>query len=125
MRLSVLLILLILNSAFGPDRMAEFFVDKPTHKFPSTREGILLHHTFTVKNTGEVPLVISNYEVACPCTKVTLPKPIAPGATGELKVEFDTKGKYYQQDRKIILHTNTRKKTETLRFKVYVIPEGE
>jgi hypothetical protein len=39
--------------------------------------------------------------------------------------EFDTNGKYYQQDRKIILHTNTKRKLEYLRFKVFVVPNEE
>lgn len=105
--------------------MAEFFVESPLHKFPKTREGIQLKHAFVVKNTGETPLIISRYEVSCSCTKVTLPGPIAPGESGHVTVEFDTNGKYYQQDRKIILFTNTKKKTEYLRFKVYVIPADE
>lgn len=114
-----------MNSAFGFGQTAEFFVQSPLHKFPKTTEGVQLKHTFEVTNNGEAPLVISTYEVSCPCTKVTLPPPIQPGDVGKIVVEFDTNGKYYQQDRKIILHTNTKRKLEYLRFKVYVIPNEE
>jgi hypothetical protein len=78
-----------------------------------------------ITNTGDAPLIISEYKVSCPCTKVTLPDPIPPGKSAVLHVTFETKGKYYEQDRAIILSTNTKKGTEKVRFKVFVIPEGE
>lgn len=124
MRLLVVLILLM-NSATGFGQSAEFFVQEPLHKFPKTLEGVQLKHTYEISSTGEIPLIITSYAVACPCTKVTLPGPIQPGEVGYITMEFDTNGKSYVQDRKIILQTNTRKKEEYLRFKVYVIPNEE
>jgi len=124
MRLAAVLIILM-NSAFGFGQKAEFFVKEPMHKFPKTVEGVQLKHTFEVTNNGDVPLIISSYEVACSCTKVSLPGPIQPGDVGKIVVEFDTNGKYYLQDRKIILQTNSRKGIEYLRFKAYVIPNEE
>lgn len=118
-------ILLALNSAPGFGQQAEFFVEAPTHKFPKTKEGVQLKHEFIVVNKGSVPLVISGFEVACSCTKVTLPDPIPPGGTANIIIEFDTNGKYYQQDRMILLKTNTKKGTEKLRFKVFVVPKDE
>lgn len=104
----------------------KFETDNALYKFPDTREGEQLSHTFTITNTGDAPLIISDYKVACPCTKAELPtKPIMPGQSYKLKVTFDTKGKIYLQDRSVLLQTNTKKKEEKLRFKVFVIPEGE
>lgn len=112
-----------MNSALGFGQAAEFSIDKSVHKFPNTKQGVLLEHDFVVTNTGNTPLIISDYEVACPCTKVILPtKPIAPGEKFDLKVTFDTKGKYYYQDRIIYLQTNTRKKKQKIRIKVKVVP---
>lgn len=100
---------------------AKFSVDKSVHKFPKSKEGILLEHHFKVTNTGNVPLIISDYKVACECTKLFLPKkPIAPGETVAIKVTFDTTGKSYFQDRIIYLSTNTKDKEEKLRIKVNV-----
>lgn len=125
MRLAVIALLLMICSAAGPGQSAEFFCSAPVKKFPKTREGVQLKHTFEISNTGKAPLVISKYEVACTCTKVKLPGTIQPGDVAEITVEFDTNGKYYQQDRTIILFTNTKKQREYLRFKVFVVPSEE
>ena len=71
-------------------------------------------------------LIISSFSVACTCTKVEFSKaPVSPGKTGTVKITFDTNGKYYLQDREILLTVNTKKKIQKLRFKVFVIPKGE
>ena len=122
----VLNILLILNSALAFSQVAEFnFLDKTTVKWGKVHEGEQLVHYFVFENTGEVPLIIEDAQVACPCTKVDFPKePVAPGASDSIKVSFDTNGKFYYQDRTVILSANT-KKDEKLRLKVYVIPKEE
>lgn len=126
MKLLFAIITLLLNSAPGFGQEAEFFVDKAIHKFPKTYEGVVLEHVFHVENHGNIPLIISSYEVACSCTKAALPKePIPPGGAYDIKVTFDTKGKYYYQDRIILLKTNTRSGEEKIRFKVNVIPKNE
>lgn len=46
---------------------------------------------FEFTNTGDVPLVISNVRSSCGCTIPKKPEePIAPGATGEIEVKYDT-----------------------------------
>lgn len=115
-----------MNSALGFCQEAEFSIDKSVHKFEKTYEGKLLEHNFVITNTGDAPLIISDYKVSCSCTKAFLPKnPILPGASFDLRVTFDTKGKYYFQDRIIYLQTNAKKETQQLRFKVKVVPKNE
>lgn len=118
--------ILFLNSALGFGQVAEFSLEQTLVKFPKTKEGVVLEHTFVFTNTGSTPLIISDYSVACKCTKVILPKePVLPGKTGEIKITFDTEGKFYQQDREVLLTMNTKKKIAKLRFKVFVIPREE
>lgn len=118
----IMSLLTIVSMAQSP----RFEADNVLYKFPDTREGELLSHIFIITNAGDAPLIISEYKVACPCTKVELPtKPIMPGQSYKMKVTFDTKGKTYLQDRAVLLQTNTKKKEEKVRFKVFVIPEGE
>lgn len=119
-------LLIVLNSALGFGQAAEFSLTEPLFKFPKTKEGVVLEHTFVVTNTGSSPLIISDYSVECKCTKVVLPQePILPGKKGEIKIIFDTEGKFYQQDRIVLLSANTKKKVHKLRFKVFVIPKEE
>ncbi len=123
MRLFFAIIIIALNSALGFGQVAEFSIDKSVHKFPNTKQGELLTHDYLITNTGDTPLIISDYKVGCTCTKAVLPtEPIQPGDTFALTVSFDTKDKYYFQDRTILLVTNTKKKMHKIRFKVKVVP---
>lgn len=125
MKLFLTSLFFILNSALAFSQEAEFsLLEKKTIKFPDIQQGELLEHTYTFTNTGNIPLIIEDYSVTCHCTKVVLPKkPIPPGQKGEIKMTFNSAGKYYLQDRVILLEMNTKKKTEKIRFKVYVIPQ--
>lgn len=114
-----------MNSAFILTGGAEFsFLDR-SHKFNDTEAGVLLEHDYKFQNTGDEPLIIKSYEVACSCTKITFPKePILPGKFGLVHLSFDTNGKYGFQSRKVKILSNT-KKTTFIQFKVTVIPHNE
>lgn len=119
------LLIMILNSAIGFGQFAEFsFLGSATHQFGKVNEGVSLKHYYVFVNSGDTPLIIDEAKVTCSCTKVEFPRyPILPQQKDSILVTFDTKQKYYQQDRIIKLKSNT-KKQEKLRFKVYVIPIG-
>ncbi|MGB0934229.1 MAG: DUF1573 domain-containing protein [Lishizhenia sp.] len=124
MRLYFAIIFIALNSAFGFCQSAEFhFLDKTTVKLGKFKEGEKVTHTFTFTNSGEIPLVITNAKVSCTCTTIDFSKkPILPGDTSAITIHFDTKEKYYWQDRVVYIESNA-KKEEKLRFKLYVEPE--
>jgi hypothetical protein len=76
--------------------------------FGSVKEGEKVKHTFKFKNTGSEPLVISNAKGSCGCTVPKWPsEPIAPGATGQIDVEFDSKGKPGKQTKRVTVNANT------------------
>ena len=121
-RITILLILLFTISEISAQ--AKIKIDNPTFKFPKTKEGKLLKHNYIITNTGNTPLLINNYEVACPCTKLLFPhSPIPPGKTDTLTVTFDTNGKISWQDRTISVYSNAENSPTKLRFKVMVINE--
>lgn len=121
MRTALVLIIILVNSALVSGQVAEFSFDQKTHKFPKTLEGEVLRHHFRFSNTGDIPLIIESFKVSCPCTKVILPeKPILPGASDEIKVEFDTKDKIGWQDRTIELYSNAQTNPLKLRLKVMI-----
>ncbi len=119
----VLLILLIcFNSAIALGQYAEFSFDKKFHKFKPVPEGEILTHTFEFENTGNVPLIITNYKVACSCTKVDFPQnPILPGESGKIKVTFDSQGKIGWQYRSIKLFANIPKEVFELEIRVKIL----
>ncbi len=89
-------------------------------------EGDTLSHYFLFSNKGKKPLKIERYEVECDCTVLEFPKhEIQPGETDSVRLNFDTNGKYFFQDRTVLVYTNSKKKKTTLRFKVYVIPRED
>lgn len=62
--------------------------------FGEIQDGEKITHTFKFTNTGSEPLVISKAVGSCGCTVPDWPKePIAPGKTGEIKVQYDSRGK--------------------------------
>lgn len=116
-------IIIALSSAFTFTGGAEFFIKSKNHDFTDTNEGVVLEHDYHFTNTGISPLIISDYKVACTCTKITFPKnPIAPKQSGTIHLSFDTQGKYGYQNRKIELISNA-KKSVFLSFRVFVVRE--
>lgn len=76
--------------------------------FGTVKEGEHVKHTFKFKNTGSEPLIISNAKGSCGCTVPKWPsEPVAPGATGQIDVEFDSKGKPGKQTKRVTVTANT------------------
>jgi hypothetical protein len=114
----------LLITALGFCQEAVFSPKYPIAKFPKVKEGKIVNYVYEFTNTGDAPLEFYSYEVECTCTKVELPtEPTQPGQKGRISVSFDTNGKSYYQDRIIYLQTNTERKKEKLRLKVYVDPK--
>jgi hypothetical protein len=67
-------------------------VDKEVHDYGTIENGADGTCVFTVTNTGNAPLVISLCKGSCGCTvPVCSKEPIAPGASSEITVKYDTK----------------------------------
>jgi hypothetical protein len=84
--------------------------------FGTIQQGDSPEFTFTFKNTGNEPMIISNAKGSCGCTVPQWPKePIAPGATGEINVKFNSKNKKGAQNKTVTLTANTSPPTTKLR----------
>ncbi len=93
------------------------------HDFGTIVEGEKVSHVFKFKNTGKVPLVIQNASASCGCTVPEWPKEaIAPGGSGQIRVEFDSKGKSGAQNKAISVLANTQPSNTTLEIKTVVNP---
>lgn len=106
MKKAVLTLSLILTALFGLNTFAQdgalvvggsedgpmITVDKEVHDYGTIENGGEPNCVFKVTNTGNAPLIISFCKGSCGCTVPDCPKePIAPGATAEIKVKYDTK----------------------------------
>lgn len=86
--------------------------EETTFDFGEVMEGEKVVHNYKFTNTGKEPLIISNAKGSCGCTVPAWPRePIAPGDTGEIKVQFDSKGKGKvggnNQSKKVTITANT------------------
>jgi len=90
----------------GPTTTMEF--EEQRFDFGEVTEGEVVSHTYKFKNTGDEPLIISRAKGSCGCT---VPKyttdPIAPGDSGEMVVEFNTRGKRGRKSQKVTITANT------------------
>ncbi|NJL76399.1 MAG: DUF1573 domain-containing protein [Saprospiraceae bacterium] len=86
-----------------------------TFDFGTVKDGEKVRHVYKFKNTGKEQLVISNAKGSCGCTVPQWPQaPIAPGGSGEIIVEFDSKGKPGLQTKTVTITANTEPAVSTL-----------
>jgi hypothetical protein len=108
------------RSADGLDKKVA--ADKPTmdfvdtlHDFGSIAAEQTVVYDFKFANNGRTPLVISQAMGSCGCTATDYPQaPVAPGASGVVKVSFNTSGKKGHQEKTVTVHDNTLLGVHTL-----------
>ena len=93
------------------------YIDNPTemsfedmeYDFGEVTEGKQVKYTYKFKNTGDEILVLINVKGSCGCTvPEEWPKhPIAPGETGEIKVNFDSQGRVGNVRKNVRVEANT------------------
>ena len=94
------------NVPTGPTTTIAF--SETTFDFGEVDEGEKVSHVYKFTNTGNEPLVISNAKGSCGCTVPKWPKdPIAVGESGEILVEFNSKGKPGKQTKRVTVTANT------------------
>ncbi len=90
----------------GPTTVMDF--DATEFDFGLVDEGEKVSHTYNFKNTGSEPLILSNAKGSCGCTVPKWPKePIAPGESGVITVEFNSKNKKGKRNQKVTITANT------------------
>lgn len=82
--------------------------EQSEYDFGKVKDGEKVTHIYKFTNTGKEPLIINSAKGSCGCTVPEWPKdPVAPGAAGEIKVEFNSKGKVGQQSKTVTIMANT------------------
>lgn len=107
-------------------QLAQFEWEMTEYDFGTVTDGELVDMSFKFTNVGEAPLVIEQAEGSCGCTVPERPKePIAPGATGEIKVQFNSAGRVGQAIKFVTLRANTLPRETKLKITGQVSPKGE
>ena len=97
--------------------------DTYEHDFGTMDEGDAVTHIFKFTNTGSEPLILDKCKGSCGCTVPQCPKePIAPGASGEIEVKFNSKGKKNNQTKTVTINANTDPGQTILKIKAFVNP---
>ncbi len=112
------------NALMAQERTPAISFEKTVHDFGTIKEADgKVHYKFIFKNSGSTPLIITNVDAACGCTTPEWSKtPVLPGKTGFVDAEFNPEN-YQKFDKSIVVHTNGKPSTVTLRVIGEVIPK--
>lgn len=112
-----------MSAVIAQETGAKIEFDKETHDYGEVKNGGNGQCTFTFKNTGNEPLIIQNAKGSCGCTVPSWPKePIAPGASAEITVKYDTKRPGAINKSVTITSNAVNTPTKVIRIKGNVLP---
>jgi hypothetical protein len=101
--------------------LPEITFDKDFHDFGKISEGEKVTYSFRFKNTGKGNLIVQTASGSCGCTVPEIPeKPLSPGETGFIKVQFNSEGRAGIQEKQVTVVTNTIPNTNIIRIKAEV-----
>lgn len=101
-------------------RFPKMTFEKLEHDFGKIKQGTSVETIFKFTNTGDAPLVITEASSSCGCTVPQKPKkPIEPGQTGEIKVQFNGSGKDLVT-KTVTINANTEQGSQLLTIKAFV-----
>jgi len=117
--------ILITSLAYSQEKLAEITFENKLIDYGTVEFGIDGKKTFVFKNTGNAPLIFSRIYSSCGCTIPKKPgKPIEPGDSGSIQVEYDTK-RVGPFQKAITVNSNAKTPNIVLRIKGEVLPEPE
>jgi hypothetical protein len=123
----IFFVAIISNVAFAQSDgqpTARLYFEKNAFDFGELKQGESATHTFTFKNIGDAPLILSNVQATCGCTVPKWNKePIAPGKTGEITVTFNSTGKMGRQNKVVTIYSNASNAQERVMMVGNVLPK--
>jgi len=113
------------SKAYGQEKIAEIQFKETVIDYGIIENGEDGKKIFEFKNTGNAPLVFNRIFSSCGCTIPKKPeKPVLPGESGEIQVNYDTKRTGIFQ-KAITVKSNAKTPIIILRIKGEVLPEPD
>ncbi|MFZ4796385.1 MAG: DUF1573 domain-containing protein [Bacteroidia bacterium] len=114
----------VMEEAIAPDKYSKFVLEEKEFDFGVVNEnGGLLIHSFSIKNTGNIPLIIKDIQPECGCTRTEFTtQPIDPGTIGYIKAIFNPAGRPGTFRKAITIITNTEVEKSQVFVKGNVAP---
>jgi len=105
------------------DSLAVIEFENDFHDFGNIKDGAVVKHVYKFKNTGKSKLIVTQVIADCGCTTPFWSKePLEPGKSGEITVQFDSKGKTGRVNKTITVEANTEEPRHYIRFRAEVTP---
>jgi len=122
-----ILLLTIMQSALAQNNVVQgskIEFAQTEHDFGDIYQGDVVKHVFTFKNTGNMPLVLTNVQTTCGCTAPSWTRePVMPGKSGEISVQFNSEGKSGMQNKVITVFSNAINSQARIRIQVNILPK--
>jgi hypothetical protein len=95
------------------------------YNFGSIPQGKPVYHTFQIVNKGTTPLKLDNVQTSCGCTTPEWSRePIAPGATGTVKVGYNAAAEGHFEKLITLTYNGNSTKQITIKGDVWRAPAG-
>lgn len=123
MKRSLLLLIALSTLTFSAIAQPRISSNKETHNFGQIEWKRPVTVEYTITNTGDKPLVLTNVTTSCACSVADWTKtPIAPGTKGMVSASFDAKalGRF---DKNIGIYSNATPNLVYLKFSGEVVQE--
>ena len=100
--------------------------EEESHDFGDIYQGDKVEYVFKFENTGTQPLIITNVQTTCGCTASEWPRePVLPGTSADLKVNFNSAGKFGRQNKVISVISNSTAPMNQVKIITNVLPKKD
>ena len=111
---------LFLSSSATAQGVFQFEVE--SFDFGTVEEGDKAEKTFTFKNTGNQPIILSNVRASCGCTTPNWTRePVMPGQTGKIEVSYNSAGRPGAFNKTITITSNATEANKVLTIRGNVV----
>ena len=100
--------------------------EKTSHDFGQIIRGERVSYRFKFKNTGRMPLIISDVPSSCGCTVPEFSKlPVSPGEEGYILVTFNSQTESGYRAKTVTVVSNAQPRTQTLTIIANVVSANQ